>query len=284
MWIVDDAFNLAGYAWLPLLGLPVAVALLRWLRSRRALLAACGPIVLWAVFMAGSRLTLVQVSTCDVPALRVVNANVLQTNERLPELADAVLAQHPDVVVFEELAVDITSVSPAFGAAYPYRLTTEVPWVTLASRLPLEQPRRLALPQRFAGYAPLLAEVQVAGRTVHIVGVHVAAPLGSGAYETHQSQYAIALDQVRDKSPVVLIGDLNATPTSPTFLRFLFQSGLRSASEGLTQLPTYTVRGPFAMRIDHALVKGLDVCSVQVFSLPGSDHRGIVVDLQLPGD
>ena len=73
------------------------------------------------------------------------------------------------MVVFEELYHSLETFSPALAAAYPYRISTEQQWVTLASRLPLQDARRLPLAEAVPGREPLTAAVEVNGQTVRSI-------------------------------------------------------------------------------------------------------------------
>ena len=156
--------------------------------------------------------------------------------------------------------------------------------MTIASRLPLLDQRRLRLPPGFPGYQPLTADIEVGGRRLHLIGVHFAAPIGTTAFREHQEQAAAVTEHLRDVAgPVVLTGDLNATVTSPLFLRFLWDTGLRSVSDGLFQSQSYWPVPPLiGMRIDHVLLRDAEVCHTEVFEVPGSGHRAVLADVQLP--
>jgi endonuclease/exonuclease/phosphatase (EEP) superfamily protein YafD len=281
VWLIDGALNFAPYAGPPLLlALLVVAVFRRW----RWTLVACTPLLIWAAFMTTTRMTLALGQDCvDEPALRVVTANVLYTNTELAALADQVLAEAPDVVVFEELQQELDAFSPALAATYPYRISTDTPWVTLASRLPLENPRRLTLAEAIPGREPLTAQVHVAGQVVTVLAVHEVVPIDAATYQQHAAQYAALGDEIRRApGPVLAIGDFNSTVYSPGFLHFLAGNALRAASGSLMQLPTHFPHGEqLAVRIDQVLLRDFDVCGEQVFNLTGSDHRGLAVDVRL---
>ena len=82
----------------------------------------------------------------------------------------------------------------------------------------------------------------------------------------------------------LVVGDYNATPLWSVYRRMalLFSDGaIQSAQrDGRPLEPTWgpTARGPRMLRIDHAMVRGLEVENFQVVEIPGSDHSGLVFD------
>lgn len=82
---------------------------------------------------------------------------------------------------------------------------------------------------------------------------------------------------------LILVGDLNNTPFSPTFKQLLKQSHLKDTRIGQGIFPTWPVTLPFMwIPIDHVLVSdAFQVESFQAGPYTGSDHYPIVVDLSL---
>ncbi len=81
-----------------------------------------------------------------------------------------------------------------------------------------------------------------------------------------------------------LVGDFNATPQRPLYQRYArrFSDAAIAAAqrEGRAVEPTWGPRpgSPRLLRIDHALVRGLDVESFRVVEIPGSDHSALIFD------
>jgi len=285
VWAVDGLANFLPYAGLPLL---LFVAPATFLMRRRMLVVlALIPVVVWVIILLTPAffVTLTGHASPNATRLRVVTANVLMSNEQLPTLASDVLAQAPDVVVFEELRHDLAEVSPVLAATYPYRISTETPWVTVASRFPLEGARRLAISADDRGRDLLTATVVADGQRLTLIAVHFMPPLDAEAFEVNRQQREVLEAAVADMDgPVMVAGDFNATTLSPTFARLLFGTDLRIASTSRMMSPTYYAYGRLGVRIDHVLVRNLDVVSDEVFTLTGSDHRGLSVEVGLqPG-
>jgi endonuclease/exonuclease/phosphatase (EEP) superfamily protein YafD len=285
LWLLNGGFNFLPYAGAPLLLLIGGIALFR---QRRATVLACAPLALWACAMVASNFLFAFAKPCgdegDESHLRVLSANVLMHNERLDELAEGILREDPDVVVFQELLRDIESFSPALAAAYPYRVSTEVPWMTIASRLPLDNGRRLTVGYKDRARDPLATTVNVAGQPITLLGLHAVPPRSKVTYDEHREQYELLTDEVsKATGPVLVVGDFNATLLSPYFANFLMRTGLRIASSERFQGATYHPTRWMGVRIDHVLVSGASVCGERVIDLAGSDHEGVVVDVRIDG-
>lgn len=284
MWAIDGLANFLPYAGLPLLLVTPATF---FMRRRLLVMLALAPVVAWVVILLTPTFFVTSTGHASpgAPRLRVVTANVLMSNEQLSTLAGDVLAQTPDVIVFEELRHDLTEVSAVLAEAYPYRISTETPWVTVASRYPLEDARRLAISADDRGRDLLTATVDVDGQRLTLIAVHFMPPLDAEAFEVNRQQREALEHAVAEvDGPLMVLGDFNATTLSPTFARLLFGTDLRIASTSRMMSPTYYAYGRLGVRIDHVLIRNLDVVGDQIFTLTGSDHRGVSVEVGLqPG-
>jgi endonuclease/exonuclease/phosphatase (EEP) superfamily protein YafD len=282
VWFANSLALVIPYAWIPLFVLLLVAAFIRRPLSVFALL----PSLVWIALLPNpvSYLALAEACATETRAIRIATANVHMINEELDALAEDTLAQAPGIVVFQELRYDLEAMSPALASAYPYRFSSESPWVTIASRLPLEDVHRLTTDGHDRARDPLVAVVRVQGQPVTILAAHLTPPRSPAAFEGHRSQY----DRLRDEAqrvsgPLLAVGDFNATAVSPVFAAFLRDTGLRIAAEDRTLAPTYYPIWGFGLRIDHVLVRDLHVCAERVFDLTGSDHWGVVADVSVEG-
>ena len=82
-------------------------------------------------------------------------------------------------------------------------------------------------------------------------------------------------------APVVMMGDFNTTPWSPVFRKLLGQNEWGDSRAGFGNQPTWpSWLGGLGIPIDHALVaSGVRVLNRSTFAIPGSDHRGLLLEL-----
>ncbi len=215
-------------------------------------------------------------------SLRCVLWNVNTANTRHGEVA--AFLQRSDVDVILLLETDDIWLSAMRDALDKYPYYAAAPrkdnfGIGLFSKLPIvggiEAMGAVGLP---AIRATLIKD----GCELTLVGVH-AVPPKSAEFAAHRNDLFDSLaDSVpRVDGPVVLLGDLNATPWSPYFRDLLTRTGLSDGRRGFGIKATWpSFLGPLGIPIDHCLVS--DEVIVEDFQLgpsAGSDHRALVVDL-----
>jgi len=275
------------YIW----GLAVcAVALLVFRRWRTA-----GAVGLLAVLL-GATLLPFYTGSSDraVPrTLRVLQANILYESDGHDALLEMLRAADADVVVLLEVTSLWESKLKALSDVYPYsRVLPQSGAFGLAvlSRLPVEEwqelsPAESQLPAE-ARLPAILARIGVDGRPVNVLAAHVFPPISPAAAATRNAQMAALAAIARGQSaPVILLGDLNATPWSPQFKDLLRDGGLADARRGHGVNPTWPTFWPSILRIpiDHCLTTpNITVQDFRTGGATGSDHLPIIVDLVLP--
>lgn len=131
------------------------------------------------------------------------------------------------------------------------------------------------LPGRIKGRGALLAVYGEGRETLAVVISHLS--LGAKARAT---QFDFLNELVTPYRHVVLMGDFNCQPSSPSFRRFLERSGLRVP--GPLALPTYPAWEP-DRAIDHILISGdIHPLSYEAPALKLSDHLPVAVDIAVP--
>jgi endonuclease/exonuclease/phosphatase (EEP) superfamily protein YafD len=127
------------------------------------------------------------------------------------------------------------------------------------------------------------AKVHVGDRTVTLVAGRARRPSTSllDGWRADLQTLGAAADV---PGPVLLLADLEATPWNPQFRR-LASGRLRDAADVLGHglRPTWPSWSPLPLLpLDHALVAGLGVVSVDTVDLSGAGHRGLAVELGVP--
>jgi endonuclease/exonuclease/phosphatase family metal-dependent hydrolase len=127
---------------------------------------------------------------------------------------------------------------------------------------------------------------------VELVNVHIRAPHGFPQW----SSLACRRDQIRTligylegapKPRRAVVGDFNATPIWPVYrsLASRLDDAAMLHAEATSRRPARTwgpwYRAPRLLRIDHAFLQGLGVGRFEVVEVAGSDHSGILTDLQI---
>ncbi len=220
------------------------------------------------------------------PTLRVLAANMKLGEGQARPLVDLVREHDVDVLSVEELTPKLARRLDAAG------LTTLLPHRELAtgdssrgsglySRFPLGP----GVVERPAGGFPLITErVAVPGAPpIEASAVHVTPPTVSS------SDWAGELKDLPGPEPQplrVLLGDFNATLDQGDFRDLLdrgYDDVAATLGDGLDPTWPDHRRFPPVLVIDHVLVDGrIGVRDYAVEELPGSDHRAVFAELELP--
>lgn len=221
-----------------------------------------------------------------MPDLRILTINLLNGRARPEALAAALRTTAPDVVAAQELGPNAAEV---LSATFPYG--TLVPALNhngrgLVGRAPLAV-REVDLGGRPALAALLDDEAWTLATPVEVVSVHLMNPIGRPVVHTNRvrrrqlerlERYAAAT-----AIPRAIVGDMNASPAWPAY-RQLTELGTDAARATGSVRRTWAPRWwiPRMLRIDHAFVTGMTPRHTQVVAVRGTDHSGLLVDLDVP--
>lgn len=216
--------------------------------------------------------------------IRVLTINMYATNSEPASLA-AVLDRHrPDVVAAQEL-------SPRAGAVlaerYPFgmiRPALNHRGAALVAARPMEVSRH-PLPHRPGLVGTLAVD---GGRHWRLWSVHMVNPADwpppVGLRRLQVEALLAATSNVT--APLAVVGDFNATPLWPLYRKMIrqFSDGVVEWAESSGEEPpkTWSYRPGWKplLRIDHVFVRRLSVVRAEAVAIEGSDHRGVLVDLE----
>ena len=229
----------------------------------------------------------------DTPAglvqsnLRIVTANLLKSNLKHDLFLEFIADADPDIIFIQEID-DAWAVSlRALEEAYPYSELLPSPGdfgIALFSRVPLDPVEIVyytdsVLPWVHAG-------LTVNGRHLSVLSYHTWPPVSRERLETRDGDLDFLAKYVADAEDLVLVaGDFNVTPWSPSYKKMIRASGLKNARRGFGIKPTWSViPSPVALLpLDHVLLSPeIAVKSLRVGPRIGSDHRPLIVDLAVP--
>jgi endonuclease/exonuclease/phosphatase (EEP) superfamily protein YafD len=211
-------------------------------------------------------------------SLKVLSFNVLSSNPGKSAILDYVQAADADVVFLMEVDAAWAEALAALRTRYPHHLMVPRPdnfGLALFSRSAFSGTRILELGE---GDLPTVeARVMHQGRSLMLVGTHPMPPVGRRNASLRDSQLRdLAAHVSRSRDPVLLVGDLNATPWSQGMR--LLTGGAPLRSSVAQWQPTWRAGSPIAVPIDHALATApLVITQVDIGPDLGSDHRPVQV-------
>jgi endonuclease/exonuclease/phosphatase (EEP) superfamily protein YafD len=231
----------------------------------------------------------------DGPVLRVITANVLKGRASAEAIVGLVRRKGADVLFLQELSEPLVGRLKQAGLTdlLPHEMTdlgsASARGRGIYARFPLTEGMDLGP----AGAAQLAAGLELPdGQRADLVCVHVAPPKPpwSPANAARWRNTLAALPGPAEPAadpPRVLAGDFNASVDHVHFRRVLRRGHVDAAVQlGHGLIPTWgpEPRGrPALLTIDHVLIDpGCAVREVSVHPLPGSDHRAVYAEFQLP--
>jgi endonuclease/exonuclease/phosphatase (EEP) superfamily protein YafD len=254
-----------------------------WLRQRWLMVLAALTFLLNAVLI-GHLATQGDISRDALAGdftLRALSLNVLASNEDTQAVLNHLLASEADVIFLLEVDDKWVAALSVLEAKYPHHLVQTRQdnfGVAFYSRMPWKQAELLWLGG--AGLPSVQATLQHQGRELTVIGTHPVPPAGRVYSAWRDEQLRLLGEHVaRLQTPVLVMGDLNATPWSAG-MRLLTAGTLGFRSLDPPWVPTWSARSIFAIPIDHALATPpLVITRRTVGPDVGSDHRPISVSV-----
>lgn len=225
--------------------------------------------------------------------VRVLTAN-LRNGKADPEFFVKMAGENADLVAVQELTpLAAYKIGDAgMEDQFPYSATIPVKGaygIGIWSRFPLDT---------FNEVNDDLTLLAVRLRIPHVksdpvfASIHVRAPDTSHGFLVWQKSIAAAREVFDDlagaanRGATIVAGDFNSTPEMSNF-RQLLTNGFRTAvNRSGIFAPTFPDDRwfPPLLAIDHVLIKGATSSSFDTFTVPGSDHRALLVTVEIPPD
>jgi endonuclease/exonuclease/phosphatase (EEP) superfamily protein YafD len=301
-----NAFSL--YAFVPL---PV-IAIAAFFLKRRIILVPVGAAAMLGGLLYGElflpQQSLVQADN-QAQTIKVMTTNLLFSNQHTDAIVDALRRSDADVISLQELTTPVSeAIAQALRDSYPYQeLHTEGFFGSgIISRYPMSEPPVTMPGNAWATRPYILRSLDVNGQQVLFLQFH-ATPTRMGKpswmeqslrIREQQAQELATLAQSYD-GPFIAAGDFNATDMhyAYTLVTREMQDAWREVGWGAGQTfpSARTTDGrrasvwsipimPWLVRIDYVFYSGdAQATTANIGPWDGhSDHRPVVVDIQLP--
>ena len=213
--------------------------------------------------------------------LRVAQMNVLKANSRYADVVGAALATGADVISIQEVGPGLEPLMRAqLAIVYPHmRILARADnyGIAMLSKVPFLEARFSEL----EGVPIVDAVIASPAGPLRIVSVHTTSP-GDLVQFYERNAQLVALEKLLTSSttPTVLVGDLNTVPWDSAFGRLCRGARLHGNRCGV-QATWPSFLGLALIPLDHVLATSqLEVLELTRFTIPGSDHRGLVSTIQ----
>ncbi len=222
--------------------------------------------------------------------VRVVSFNVLTSNQNHAAVLDWLRQADADIIFLMEVDRVWAKALEPILTTHPHHLVqarSDNFGLACYSRVPLEKVRFLGGDELMRPGVPgaelcqdsIEARLTTAGRDWTFLGTHPVPPMGGDYAAARDGQLRALSGHIAQAGvPVLVAGDLNASPWSHGFRQLTGGTTLRGASGAWK--PTWRNGSLFAIPIDHALATPPLVIKNRTIGPDlGSDHRAQVVDV-----
>ncbi len=229
------------------------------------------------------------------PGFSVLTYNPNNANRAHEEAAAVILGSHAALVGLVEPPVELILALEGGGpipAAYPHMVFRAwTPGATnsyqaLLSRWPIERPDRRPNDESFAGVIDVI--VRSPHGPLGVVLLHPPSARTGERWREGNEEIRAAARAARRFSdaglPVVVLGDLNSTPSGWRSRHLVRAGGVRRTTPRWPPRGTYPASWPwpFSLSIDDVLVSsGVRVSSWRMLGAGGSDHRPVLVGVSV---
>ncbi|MCK4565332.1 MAG: endonuclease/exonuclease/phosphatase family protein [Verrucomicrobia bacterium] len=217
--------------------------------------------------------------------VRAMLMNLNAGNGNTEQVLEAIHNAAPDILLLEEVTPKWAHELSMLNTTYPHRIAEPQEGcfgIMLLSKYPLARERVVEIGS--AGVPSILADIHFPQGTVSVIGTHPLPPVGA-EYSTHRNNQLAALPEFvhEQKHPVLLIGDLNASPFSYWFRRVVSESGLKNSMKGFGFQPSWPSNNRFLrIPLDHVLHSPeIIIHNRGVGGNVGSDHFPVIVDFSI---
>jgi endonuclease/exonuclease/phosphatase (EEP) superfamily protein YafD len=215
-------------------------------------------------------------------SLVVVSANVYSRNRNSKTLPQWLREIRADVVFISEVDPWWAEQIESWKADWPHQIIrprSDNFGLAIISRVPISQSNVFFL----EGDIPAVCcQIEAPCGAWTIVGLHPLPPTGARNSLLRNQQLQTAAERIQSlPAPRVVLGDLNASSSSPVFRDFLSATGLQDSRQGFGWQPTWPA-GNRLLRIpiDHCLLEpGVQVMHRSVGPDIGSDHLPVQCQL-----
>jgi endonuclease/exonuclease/phosphatase (EEP) superfamily protein YafD len=218
--------------------------------------------------------------------LRALLANVKTGNRQHEGILRFIRETDPHLVLVMEADTGWIEALGSLHDDYPHRVQSPREdnfGMALYSKLPF-----LRKSVKFLGKAnvpSIVVQLEHAGQPFTVIGTHPVPPVNSrNAHLRDEQLHAVAGVVDSTYGPILLLGDLNATPWSYPFRRLLAETRLLDSTRGFGVQPTWPSMLPLLwVPIDHCLhTQDIQVTDRRVGPNVGSDHYPLLVEFLLP--
>lgn len=217
--------------------------------------------------------------------ITLMQYNVFKHNKQKEKAVDWLLSQqNVDIIIMEEITPEWATALTRLKEKYVFtEIKEENGWrgIAVFSKLPVES-INIEIIGKKTPLAVLKATTKNGTKFV-VYGTHPQPPSWpEGWRQRNKTMAEIAKRISAEQNNIILAGDINMTPDSYWFEKFLSESKLKNVGEMTRSWPSI-LPSIFRIQIDHILVsENISIGSKHLGTANGSDHIPLIVTLKIP--
>lgn len=215
---------------------------------------------------------------------RIVVLNVNTRNQRHDLVIEFLKRENADFVLLQELNHTWRNALLQLDSIYPCRLieTRDDNFgIGFFAKNPVKKLKIVEFGD--AEVPSIVVQMEMDGETIHFIGTHPTPPVSALFSSWRDQQLNKVAEYLNERQgSKIVAGDLNCSPWSRAFKRFLAQAKLKDSAKGFGVQATWpTSLTPLWIPIDQLLYSGkLIILNRRVGPNVGSDHYPIIIDLK----
>lgn len=209
-------------------------------------------------------------------------SNVLTSNPSKQKLVKLIQQQQPTFVIALEIDTLWANVLKEIKTDYPYQRViprSDNFGIALYSKHPFDHIDIVDFANN--DIPSISATVKIDGKEIRIIATHPLPPFNE-MFTLEQKDHFQALAQYinRNKTPIIVAGDLNTTFWSSAYKQLMTSSALKNTRQGHGIIPSWSVNSILQLPLDHVLIsQQVQTINIQTMESIDSDHLPIYVEL-----
>jgi endonuclease/exonuclease/phosphatase (EEP) superfamily protein YafD len=217
--------------------------------------------------------------------LKVLQFNVLATNDAYQLTIDRVIQLSPDFVSFQEVSYQwANELENGLSEEYPFskvvRNPDESQGIAVFSKYPLVETQVLI----WGGTANIGGKVMIGNEDFNFLALHTRSPTTKSKWTARNEHLVLAKDFIQKQAgEFIVLGDFNTVPWDKRLLSFKSSTELKDSRKRLT--PTFPSWNPYLAQIPIDYIfhsKGISCQSLDSVDIT-SDHKAILGTFDLKG-
>jgi endonuclease/exonuclease/phosphatase family metal-dependent hydrolase len=219
--------------------------------------------------------------------IKLYSANINKYNKDLSKLKQELHKINADIVLLMEVTPEQIRQIDSLIGTFRYCIKkipigTENMGIVFLSNFPILNHEVIKLSEH--GNGLVKSELIINQKSVLFYGAHFPKTTSIKEFPERKRQFMWFAQQIKKESiPVIVAGDMNATPYSTVFRKLLKITGLKDTRKGVGWQPSWPAYfPPLWIPIDHILVSPeIQVYSRDTGSFIGSDHFSVIAELSI---